>query len=361
MFLCIFFWEENGYNQATFFLEYFGCSIGEIMTFFVNIEFKYKGISHKKRKNPNRHYFKDFFIMFIILIIEDVVELLSALFENDEEENESSRELYTNDALQIIFITLITYFNLKYKYYIHHFINIALIIILGISFDLILQYFSKTNFITVVISIIYNFAESFVYSYYKYLIEFKYYYFMDILFISGLMNFFVHLCSFSVIFLVQKLIDSNEIIFQFYELYNEMGVWHMVERFLFGLVLNGFIIGIFEFLILDKLTPNFVIISYEIGRIPSSIVLNEGWQRWLVLILSILQLMSLLFYLEIFEFNFCDLNKNTKRNIYLREKAENNTDNDDEITIGDYYISAGFRNQEEMKEIDNETTEEEGK
>ena len=100
---------------------------------------------------------------------------------------------------------------------------------------------------------------------------------MDILFISGLMNFFVHLCSFSVIFLVQKLIDSNEIIFQFYELYNEMGVWHMVERFLFGLMLNGFIIGIFEFLILDKLTPNFVIISYEIGRIPSSIVLNEGW------------------------------------------------------------------------------------
>ena len=63
--------------------------------------------------------------------------------------------------------------------------------------------------------------------------------------------------------------------------------------------------------------------------------------------------------MEIFEFNFCDLNKNTKRNIYLREKAENNTDNDDEITIGDYYISAGFRNQEEMKEIDNETTKEE--
>ena len=50
MFLCIFFWEENGYNQATFFLEYFGCSIGEIMTFFVNIEFKYKGISQKNEK-----------------------------------------------------------------------------------------------------------------------------------------------------------------------------------------------------------------------------------------------------------------------------------------------------------------------
>ena len=50
------------------------------------------------------------------------------------------------------------------------------------------------------------------------------------------MNFFVHLCSFSVIFLVQKLIDSNEIIFQFYELYNEMGVWHMVEALELGSV-----------------------------------------------------------------------------------------------------------------------------
>ena len=44
----------------------------------------------------------------------------------------------------------------------------------------------------------------------------------------------------------------------------------------------------------------------------------------------------LLFYLEILEFNFCNLNKNTKRNIMLREEEEmllrNNT-NVSEIEI----------------------------
>ena len=35
------------------------------------------------------------------------------------------------------------------------------------------------------------------------------------------------------------------------------------------------------------------------------------------------QLLSLLFYLEILELNFCGLNKNTKRNIQLRERMEN--------------------------------------
>ncbi len=38
-----------------------------------------------------------------------------------------------------------------------------------------------------------------------------------------------------------------------------------------------------------------------------------------IIILSILQVIILLFYLEIFEFNFCALNKNTKKNIDERE------------------------------------------
>ena len=35
-----------------------------------------------------------------------------------------------------------------------------------------------------------------------------------------------------------------------------------------------------------------------------------------------MQIIVLLFYLEIFEFNFCGLNRNTKKNILLREKEE---------------------------------------
>ena len=35
-----------------------------------------------------------------------------------------------------------------------------------------------------------------------------------------------------------------------------------------------------------------------------------------------IQILALLFYLEVFELNFCDLNKNTKRNIDLRAKED---------------------------------------
>jgi len=96
------------------------------------------------------------------------------------------------------------------------------------------------------------------------------------------------------------------------------------------LVFVGFSVGIIEFLILDKLTPNYVIISYEMGKIPASIVVNESVERWLLLIISIFQIIGLLFYLEIFEYNFCSLNKNTKRHISKRER------NDSEIANNDY-------------------------
>ena len=84
------------------------------------------------------------------------------------------------------------------------------------------------------------------------------------------------------------------------------------------MVFVGFSVGIIEFLILDKITPNYVVISYEMGRIPASIVVTEGIERWLLLIVSIFQIIGLVFYLEIFEYNFCSLNKNTKRLISER-------------------------------------------
>ena len=37
---------------------------------------------------------------------------------------------------------------------------------------------------------------------------------------------------------------------------------------------------------------------------------------------AIFEILSLLFFLEIFEFNFCGLNKNTRKNIQLREKED---------------------------------------
>ena len=115
--------------------------------------------------------------------------------------------------------------------------------------------------------------------------------------------------------------------------------------------------------ILDMLGPNFVYLSYLIGKIPSAIISIEGNNRWIVLVLSIFQILFILFYLEILEYNFCTLNKNTKKSIREREHrisiCENN-DDDNEIDIIGYDVSESVKMQEEINEM-NEIYEEEEK
>ena len=314
----LFYWEANRYNYASYYIEYLGCSIGEMTTFFIGILFKYHGISKKSKNELEPKYLKNYSFLLAISVFSELNNLFALASESEEERGDTSRELYTNDDIQIIFITLITSFILKYKYYKHHFISIISIVILGIAIDLILNNFKHTDILTFGASILYVLADSFIYCYYKYLIEFKYYYFMDILFISGVMNMCVHTLSFIGMMIYEEVADSKEIIIQFYDLYMQRGIWHMIGRFLVGMLLNGFLVGIIEFLILDKLTPNYIIICYEIGKIPSSLYYYEGWEKWIALVVAILQIISFLFYFEIFEFNFCSLNKNTKRNITKR-------------------------------------------
>ncbi len=73
---------------------------------------------------------------------------------------------------------------------------------------------------------------------------------------------------------------------------------------------------------LSKLTLNHIFACYEISKIPGKFIGIEDVFGWLSIIPALLQVIILLFYLEIFEYNFCDLNINTKRNIQERERAD---------------------------------------
>jgi len=106
---------------------------------------------------------------------------------------------------------------------------------------------------------------------------------------------------------------------------------------------------------LDILGINFMYISYQISKIPSMIIKIEGSNRWIVLVLSFVQIFFFLFYLEILEFNFCNLNKNTKRNIKEREIKqsieENNEDEDYEIDIKGYDFSENVKIQNKIEDL----------
>ena len=130
-------------------------------------------------------------------------------------------------------------------------------------------------------------------------------------------------------------------IFDFFLLYRKHGISGIIFPFLISSIFKGFLLGLVEFLILNELTPNYIKIAFELSKTPLAIYSIGGTNRWIILVISIFQILSLLFYLEIFEYNFCNLNKNTKKSILEREHKDSiieyNYDND-EIDIGGFDI-----------------------
>ena len=135
----------------------------------------------------------------------------------------------------------------------------------------------------------------------------------------------------------------------------------IVFIFMFGLIVMGIIIGLLESIILDKLTPNYIIIGLEVGKMPSELFSIKGVKFWPILFIII----SLLFYLEIFEFNFCSLNKNTKKSILKRQiqtiyddKDEDNDNEEDIEIVRGYSINSITDNNEiELEEKNGENEE----
>ena len=343
--------DSDNNDLVILFIEGFGTTISEVMCFFFGIGSRFKRNEKKKKNVSKQNYFKDFSILFLLTVFY-MANTLSPYYlkEDEEEKDETSRDLFINDAIELILITLGTFVFLKYKYYIHHIISIIIIFIVCIITDIILNNFNQTNTYNVISSIVLIVADTFLYSYFKYLIDYKYYFFIDILFIYGIFYFICYLISFFIIIYTHKLNGSYEIIFQFYNYYIEKGIGYILFRFFFGLIFIGFFADILEFLILYKLTPNYVIIGYEIGRIPSNLIGIEDYKKWIVLILLLCQIMSLSFYLEILEFNFCSLNKNTGKNIKDRERSQTQISNDDNDNFSVHELSEGYYISKDLDE-----------
>ena len=140
--------------------------------------------------------------------------------------------------------------------------------IICVSLDFLFSNFNHTNKFTLISSISLIITSSITYSYSKYLIEFKYYYFLDILYIYGIFCFFWTSVSLSLFILV-----TNRILFEFYDYYNVKSVLKIVLRFLYELIVIGIVTDILEFIILDKLTPNYLIILYGLAKMPAKIII----------------------------------------------------------------------------------------
>ena len=138
--------DSEDYEMAIFYIEGFGMKISEVMIFFIANKFKYKSQKQNDIPIKKQKYFKDFSILFLLTIFYMANELSPYYLKPEDEKNDiTSRELYLNDAIELIFISVTTYFVLKYKYYKHHILSIGIIAILCVITDVLLKTFSSTN------------------------------------------------------------------------------------------------------------------------------------------------------------------------------------------------------------------------
>ena len=133
------------------------------------------------------------------------------------------------------------------------------------------------------------------------------------------------LICFSITFAILLIItntSNNTDVLPSLDKYKEDNIGYIIFRILFGIIIEGFFCVVLEFETINIFNPNYVFVCYEISRISTILMKADDLNDWLSIIPFVFQIIILLFYLEIFEFNFCNLNQNTKRNIRLREKKD---------------------------------------
>ena len=101
-----------------------------------------------------------------------------------------------------------------------------------------------------------------------------------------------------------------------------------------------------------------MMISYELIKIYHVLMKSPSENKYYSLIFFVLQFLILMFYLEIFEFNFCKLNENTKRNVQQRAGSEDLIDDKSTksqrstiIELGTGYILKDSKTNKEENEF----------
>ena len=322
-----------------------GGPVIEMLSVFIPYIFQLKGKSKASKKKCTKSNFKDYFIFclitFLFFGINYFIEYLNIVAL-------SVNVMWIGLCFQMICYFFLSMIILKSKYYIHNIISLILFCIFTVIIDLIienLKYIELKSFLF----FIPNLVDNILSCYMKYLIDKKYHSYWNVLFFFGLFIFIVYTTEFII-----KIKKEPNTIFKVIE---NGKTKYIILNFLLDAIVHEYLRMLLTLLILEYFSFNHVFISHLLYRIVigfiQSITNFDSYKNYLFfLIPAFFQVFSLLFYLEILEFNFCNLNRNTKRNIMLREEEEmllrNNTNLSDIEIDKDLII----KNPQEKKDLE---------
>ena len=194
-----------------------------------------------------------------------------------------------------------------------------------------------------------NLVDNILSCYMKYLIDKKYHSYWNVLFFFLLFIFIVYTTEFII-----KIKKEPNTIFKVIE---NGKTKYIILNFLLDAIVHEYLRMLLTLLILEYFSFNHVFISHLLYRIVigfiQSITNFDSYKNYLFfLIPAFFQVFSLLFYLEILEFNFCNLNRNTKRNIMLREEEEMLLRNNTNVSEIEIYKDLIIKNPQDKKDLE---------
>ena len=185
-----------------------------------------------------------------------------------------------------------------------------------------------------------------------------YYRYVDIIFIWGIIGLIIKIGIILGLSIYQYINEIDDIFIKIYDYFIETNtIIIIVYQFLYY-IFDSAIYYSSLILLLYYLKPNHIIITDDIDAYSNVLLYNTSSDKWYTIIPFILQILSLLFYFEILEFNFWNLNKNTIKNILKREAEEldGGSSYQSEIGINDqYYLTKKdlkINNDEEKENVE---------
>ena len=208
---------------------------------------------------------------------------------------------------------------LKYKYFIHHYLSIVIFCLCGVGGEFIVGFLSEEVpefWYAFLIYLGIYLVENVYYCYIKYMIDIHYHYYWNIMFSVGILLTSINAITIFTYIIIGKNTSLPEFIQNFWDYFDTVPPVNIIFKFIINFVLQ-FISSVLEILTIFYL----------------------NYYKYSFIALFILQIFFLSIYLEIFEINFCKLNKNTRRNIKSRI-------NDDLIERKDSYNDNYFQEKD---------------
>ena len=142
--------------------------------------------------------------------------------------------------------------------------------------------------------------------------------------ITGLIANFIIYCALAI-YEYENNIDG--ILYGINNYFKEENVFIIIFFQFFYFLLENGIYYLLLILMIYYLKPNHMIITDEIFVFERLILFQDRPNKYYTLIPFAFQILALLFYFEILEFNFCKLNRNTIKSVRRRSIMENAINN----------------------------------